>query len=338
MIAFRLSAVVLACAVLAAAPPGPVSDAQLIAAARAEGALSLYGAIGGNDLNRIAERFEAQYGIKVQALRVQSDQLPAKLTVEQRGGAYNVDIQISLGFPTQQLKQAQMLVPYLPPENRDFVKGSYDPQGYWSSINVDTDAIAYNPVKVRSLGLKPPAAWADLARPEWRGQVALYKGAYDWYVTMKRAIGADATERLLRGYAANTAHMTASHNFADQQTAAGEYAAAVASHAHDVLHLKKLGQPLEVVNAAPTVAELVPISILKNAPHPNAARLFVRWVLSHDTQQWIVSGLERISARKDVRNDPVLWNGKMQIEFTDPADSGDMASDIRAFNAIFGIL
>jgi iron(III) transport system substrate-binding protein len=321
----------------AAAPVWPVDDLQLIAAARAEGSVVVYGAISGNDLSRITERFEAQYGIKAQGFRIQSDQLPAKLILEQRGRVYNADLQISLGFQTEQLRRANMLAAYRPPENKDVISGAYDPAGYWSSVNVDTDAIGYNPVKVRELGLHPPASWADLTRPEWRGQIAIYRGAYDWYLTMKREIGASAADRLLRGFAANGARLTSSHNLTDQQAAAGEYAVALASHAHDILRLKKLGQPLELVNAAPTVAELVPISILKEAPHPNAARLFERWVLSRDTQQWIVSALERISARKDVQNDAVLWNAKMRIVISQPPNSADLSADIRTFNAIFGV-
>lgn len=79
------------------------------------------------------------------------------------------------------------------------------------------------------------------------------------------------------------------------------------------------------------------IAILKTAPHPNAARLFERWFLSRDTQGWVRSELHRISARKDVTNDPRLLDRRVRYVISNPDDSPNAAALVKAFKAIFNL-
>jgi hypothetical protein len=59
-------------------------------------------------------------------------------------------------------------------------------------------------------------------------------------------------------------------------------------------------------------------------------------VVSRETQSWIVSALGRVSARKDVRNDPAIWNNRMRIVISAP-DPVSYAADVRGFKTIFGV-
>ena len=91
------------------------------------------------------------------------------------------------------------------------------------------------------------------------------------------------------------------------------------------------------VNPDPTVIEPLAVAVLAAAPHPNAARLFYRWMLTRDTQQWIVAELNRISARKDVKNNPVVWGPQIRFIVSNPADSVHYQDYVHDFNAIFGV-
>jgi iron(III) transport system substrate-binding protein len=272
----------------------------------------------------------------VQTLRLESDQLPARVLLEQRGGHSEVDAVVTPTLQIAQLRSAGLLVRGELPDRSAFLPGTFDPDGYWTSVLMNTDTIVYNPAKLRAARLPVPATWDDLTRPAWRGQFALYAGSYEWYGAMRRALGPDAADRLMRALAANQPRLVASHQLASNLTAAGEYTAAVNAFAYDAQRAQRAGQPLAFVNVAPTVAEINAIALAQGAPHPAAARAFARWLLSRPTQTWIVSALGRVSARKDVRNDAAIWNGRMRIAISAP-DPVTYAADVRTFKAIFGL-
>ena len=316
------------------AAPG---DGGLEDRAKAEGAVVLYSAMSSQDTDALAQRFMAKYPIKLRVLRVESSQLPAKLAIAARAGQPDTDVEIAPGFQTDQLKRNGLLDAYAVPEDRDFVAGTVDPDAFWSAAYLNTDTIVVNTDRLKAAGLRLPASWADLARPEWRGKVALFNGSYEWFATMRKALGGVPADRLMQALAANAPVMVATHQLALNMTAAGEYAAAMNVYGYDVDRLQRQGQPIALINAAPTVGEINAVAIVKGAPHPNGARLFERWLLSRPTQGYVVAALGRISGRKDVKSDQTIWNSKMRIVITNPADSGGYADDVRAFNQTFGI-
>jgi iron(III) transport system substrate-binding protein len=68
--------------------------------------------------------------------------------------------------------------------------------------------------------------------------------------------------------------------------------------------MKNTGAPIEWVRfKGPTITAINAISIPQKAPHPNAAKLFVDFVLSRGGQN-LLRGLRRIPARPDVLPDP----------------------------------
>jgi iron(III) transport system substrate-binding protein len=325
-------ALALSCCGLAPPAGGGVDTAR----AKAEGTVVVYSSISVEQLNALTRRFQEQTGITAQTLRLESDQLPARVLLEQRGGHSEVDAVITPTLQIAQLRSAGLLARGDLPDRGAFLPHTFDPEGYWTSVLLNTDTIVYNPVKLRAANLPVPVSWEDLTRPAWRGQFALYAGSYEWYGAMRHALGDAAADRLMRALAANQPRLVASHQLASNLTAAGEYIAAVNAFAYDALRAQRAGQPLAFVNVAPTVAEINAIAIAQGAPHPAAARLFARWLLSRETQAWIVSALGRVSARKDVRNDAAIWNGRMRIAISEP-DPVTYAADVRSFKAIFGL-
>lgn len=324
-------------AAVAATDANPVPDPGLVARAKAEGAVVLYVAMSAEDADKLVRAFQDRYGIGVQALRLVSNQIPAKLEIEQRGGRFEADLALAPGYETDQMKRAGLIVPFRTPESADYLTGYSDPDGYWTSTFTLTNVIMYNTAKVKALGLPVPAAFADFARAPWRGKFCMFAASYAWYAALKRSIGAAETDALCRAIAANQPALVNTHQLAATLVAAGEYAGSVNVYGHEADRMKAQGQPVDFVNAAPTVAEMTGASIVKNAPHPNAARLFVRWFFSRPGQRWMVRNISRISARKDVQSNPAIWNPRMRVAISDPADSAHYAADVQAFNEIFGI-
>lgn len=319
-----------------AAANAPIEDA-LVILAKKEGAVVFYGALTQAQLSAIAQRFETTYGIKVQVLRMESNALPSRILTEERSKPGSIDVVSDGGFQIDLLKRQGILAQYRPPENSALLPGTFDPQGFWSSVLVNTETIAFNPAKVKAAGLKSPVTWQDLARPQWHGQFGLFVGSYEWYAAMKRAFGAKGADDLMRAYAANKPHMLGSKAVGIRMIEAGDILAAPNMYGYEALNARRRGANVDFVNPAPTVIELYPVAVTNHAPHPNAARLVVRWWLSHDTQQWQKDELGRLSARKDIKNDPELLSPKARYIVSNPADSVDYNDDVKAFDAIFEI-
>ncbi len=327
----------LICTVGARAASGP--DDELIAAAKKEGTVVLYGSMTLPQMTALAERFRARYGIAVRTLRMESQELPARMITEERSGRYEADVVDEPGFQTDQLKRQGMLVQYRPPENAALIKGTVDPDGYWTSIFLNTEAIAYNPKKLQEFGLKPPTGWWDFTKPQWRGRFGIFVGSYEWYAAMKRKYGERGGNDLMKALAANQPRLLNTHAVGVTMVAAGDLAGVPNIYAYQAEQERRKGAAIAIVNPDPTIVELHCVGIVKNAPHPNAARLLERWMLSKETQDWIASlnGLGRIAARKDADNDPMIWNNRIKYMISDPAMSVNYAQDAAAFNAIFGI-
>lgn len=335
-----------AVAVLAAVPlvpraapaSGPVDDRGLIERAKAEGRLDVYGVGPANLIDAKAKRFQATYGITVTWARLGGTAIPPRLLTEQRAGRSEADVVIGeSGLETEQIERSGLYAQYRPPEVRALLPGTYDPGGYWAAHQLYTETICYNPARVKAAGVKPPRSWEDLAGPGWRGQFALFSGSWEWYAALRRYYGAARTDAMMRGYVANQPRLEASHQLGVDLAAAGEVLAGANVFGYTCLLAKDKGEPIELVNPVPTVVELGTIGVLKAAPHPNAARLFERWLLSHETEQWAVDQLGETVPRRDVRNDPRILGAKVRYVISDMSDPNEVNADISAFNALFNI-
>ena len=71
--------------------------------------------------------------------------------------------------------------------------------------------------------------------------------------------------------------------------ASGEVPVALDSYFDEISELKKSGAPVETVFAAPVVAMPTAVGVFRRAAHPNAAVLFVDFLLSEDGQKILAS-------------------------------------------------
>ena len=66
---------------------------------------------------------------------------------------------------------------------------------------------------------------------------------------------------------------------------------------------KRRGAPIEWVALDPTVVDVVAIGIAANAPHPNAAKLYLNFVLSREVQESLLEEqFVKPSGRTDVKS------------------------------------
>jgi len=88
-----------------------------------------------------------------------------------------------------------------------------------------------------------------------------------------------------------------------QLVAAGEHAAAVSLNGPRVELTKRRGAPIDWVALDPTVVDVVVLGIAANAPHPNAAKLYLNFVLSREVQESLLEEqFVKPSGRTDVKS------------------------------------
>jgi iron(III) transport system substrate-binding protein len=315
----------------AAVPP------DVAAAAKKEGTVVWYATMNVKDLNATVAEFERTHpGITVQTLRLGSSQLPARVITEQRGGKYNADVISGDGFQVAQLIAAGAFQRNPNPQAGKFVKGTVDPNGMWSSLYQNTTVIAWNPQRLKADKLKPPTSLADLAKPEYRGRIGIDAGALNWYIGSIQANPAAAD--LMKKIAANKPILTSGHTETVTQLESGEFDVTPTAYGYLADQEKKAGRPIDFVNPKPLLVTLNPIGLAKNAPHPNAGKVLIDWLLSKEGQTFIAQqGGGEISSRTDVVSNPALFTPRMPYIIVRPPDAMQYNQVVQQFRSTFGI-
>src|SRR5207244_12068925 len=83
----------------------------------------------------------------------------------------------------------------------------------------------------------------------------------------------------------NVANLRGSAREVLDQVIAGEYAVALQIFNHHAVISAKKGAPVDWIKMEPATGNLSTISVLKNAPHPNAAKLLADFIISKEGQE-----------------------------------------------------
>ena len=225
-----------------------------------------YATMNTKDMDRTANEFMRTHpGIKVEQLRLGSSQLPARIVTEQRGGKFNADVVSGDFAQISQLVEVGAFDKYVPPESGKFIKGTADPNGFWTNLYLNTTVIAWNPQRLAADHLKPPTSFADFAKPEWKGKFGFDTGALNWYMGIlqtDRHGGADLAKRI----ADNAPVKTDGHTQTVSQLEAGEFDATPTAYGYMAYQEKSAGMPVDFRNPSPLFVTLTPVGLAKRAP------------------------------------------------------------------------
>lgn len=287
-----------------------LTASQLAAAAAKEGSLTWYTTFSADDIAPMVAAFNKTYpGIKVNTLRLSADKIPQRVTVEQRAGTYKADVISGNSSYTGQLIQSGAFQPYTPPDAAPLPAGIDLPKGYQAYTYVTTTVIAYNPTVLKQDHLPAPKSFEDLTKPIYKGKFSIDPGAVNVYDSEIVALGHDAAKKLFTELGNNDPRFVESHTEALTDVSAGEPPIAATAYGYKASSMKKKSpSTVDFINPDPLPTGVDLLDVAKNAPHPNAARLFVDWMSSRAGQQAIVDQTNHTSLRSDVKNDPAVWN------------------------------
>jgi len=298
-------ALLLGPAVAAPPPPSPVTP-ELIEAATKEGKVVFYTAVDLKVAQNLAKNFEKKYpGITVQVERTGSERIFQRLAQERASNIFTADVLDSTDqahFLTW--KKQGILEPYVPAELVKWPASERDPDGTYASVRFTLIPIAYNTNMVKPEDA--PKSFADLLDPKWSGKMVKGHPSYSGALVTstfqtEKAIGWGYFEKLGKQKVLQVQSSTEP----PKKLALGERAVAADGLEYVHIQLMETGAPIAIVypsEGTPFVPSCQ--AIAKNAPHPNAARLFISYMFSRENQQYLVNEAGLRSFHPDVKEKP----------------------------------
>ncbi len=300
----------------------------------AEGKLVFYSTSNTADAKAVTDGFKRLYPkIDVQFDRTTDSQLMEKILNESRAGKPLWDVVSTTGYYGYLLKKRGLLAAYDSPERKYFRDGFKDPQGFWTSTYTTYAVFGYNTRLVPKTGV--PRSHEDLLKPAWKGQVGMEGRGYEWFTATISGMGREKGLSYMRALAAQNPGMRIGRTLLAQLVAAGEFNGTLTAYIHNFDTLKNSGAPVDWVALPPSFANLHPVALNLKAPHPNAGKLFIDFMLSQKGQE-VVRGLKRIPDRSDTPPDPPNLIQGITPAFTAADVYDNFDRYIKLFQEIFG--
>jgi iron(III) transport system substrate-binding protein len=301
------------------------------------GTLTLYSAQHEQMTNALAKAFERKTGASVR-VRFGEDEGLANQIV-QEGSASPADALLTENTPPLELLAEKGLLAPVERSTLAQVPGRYDsPSGRWVGVAARETVLIYNP-KLISASQLPPSI-LDLAKPEWKGKLAIAPSEPD-FVPIVSAIdkldGRAATTRWLEGFGANAKRYDDNEGIVAAveggQVAAGiinhyywyeQRAEVSASNVHSKLYYFGHKDPGALVNISGAGA-------LKSSENPALAQRFLTFLVSSEGQNAMThSGDWEYPLVAGVAPPPgLLPFASLQPPEVGPADLGDGSTPLK---------
>jgi iron(III) transport system substrate-binding protein len=244
-----------------------------------EGKLVLYTSQPNQDAQQTIAAFKAKHPkVNITFVRDGTPRIVAKLRAELEAGQAQADILLIADAVTMEdLKQEGRLLAFPEADVAAYQAGVHDKDKSWFATKLITTGIIYN-----TRAPFQPQAWADLARPESKGQVVmpspLASGAaliHATTLTSNLAAGWGYYESLK----ANGAVAASGNGDVLKQVAGGEKLFGMVVD-FMAIREKQKGAPVAFVFPKEGVSAIgEPVAILKSTKNPDAARAFVAFLL-----------------------------------------------------------
>jgi iron(III) transport system substrate-binding protein len=311
------------------------SNPKLIEAAKSEGVVGYYTTMTLSQSKKVADKFQAKYPfLKVELFRSGADELLNRIKTEARGGLFAWDVVSGRGDMVLTLSEAKLLAPYRSPESKFIGRDMVDDEGYWTAYYVNPFVLGYNTNLVKKEDV--PKTYEQLLDPKWKGKkISIDDSAYGLLAGLIREWGKEKAVTYFKKLAAQEPVVMRGNTNRVQLAMAGEYPLIIA-YAPTIQRETSLGHPMDWVPLEPVPVQVNPIMLAAKAPHPNAAKLLVDFLLSKEGQKMLV-GFRRIPVREDINPDPprLFKDYKRIVEH--PEDYKDFAQTIKLYQETFGL-
>lgn len=256
----------------------------VVDAAKKEGKVVVYNmALGAPYFTAVLKSFEAKYGIAVESLDLRASELAERIRTEQAAGRYLGDAEMVTTTMIEEQVNNGDFVQKLPPiPNAANLRPPFHAGEFSVPAYVQPMGILINTRIVKDPDV--PSSWSDLNNSKWKGRILSddmrpLGSGNTMFAILQNNMGADFNEKLAEQKPVFSRDM---RNDA-RRVARGEYAMYIPQVFAFASDLKGLPVKVIVPKEGAPYAEM-DFAVLKNAPHPNATRLFIQHFLDVDSQ------------------------------------------------------
>ena len=293
----KLRAIALILAALLVAPPAQAADSALYEAAKKEGSVVWYTSLIVNQAVRpLVEAFEKKYpGVTVKYARADSGPNAIKVIDEARAGKVVGDVFDGIATAPPLLK-AGLVAAFTPSDAGKYPPEMRDPNARWNALvvyfltpGINTQLVGKDEIKTAQ----------DLLNPKWKGKIAWstdpWSGCAVYVGSILQTMGEDKGMAFLRALAKqDIINVDATNRAILDQVILGQYPVALSIFNHHAEISAQKGAPAAWLKVEPISAPFHSIGLVKNAPHPNAGKLLIDFLLSEEGQKTFASS--RLSA------------------------------------------
>ena len=278
---------------------------NVVAAAQKEGSVVVFSAQGPSVMERIKLDFEKTYpGMRLEQTRMSSGPMMSKLDQERATGADGADVTVTteIVWLEDRLREGALKAPMGP--STAAWPSAFMIRGTIPVLALEPFGIAYNTNLVKT----PITGYRDLLKPEFQGKVGMIGlvatslvAFYDW---LEKKEGPDFLAKL----ATQQPKVYGSNPIGSQMVASGELPVASFMSATMVLPLMAKGAPVKLVYPDKVFGIQYAAGIVGWAKRPNAAQVYVDYLMSRAGQTaWnglgeAASPLPNIPGSGDVRS------------------------------------
>ena len=281
---------------------------DLYKAARTEGQVVFGGAIKEENEQKLMAVFQRRFpGIAVKYTRRSSEPMVQLVEAERRANRVSFDV-LNLTEPNdvvRWIKQGFLAAVPLPDTDK-MLPDTFDPGGLFAAISV-TPMLGIANSKVLKPNEMPKSLKELVTDPKWKGKVAIsrpVRGGTSSGALMNvvNAVGRDffkvAKDRDIL--------LTLGNEGAIASVVSGERPVSWGVSGYRAIEAKAEGSPIELIvwEEGLALAQFIGV-VPARAPHPNAARLLMRWLMSPEGQELLVDNVNQYSARRDVTKTPL---------------------------------
>ena len=284
---------------------------EVIEAAKKEGEVMFYGAITVNSSKAIGDAFEKKYGIKLRHWRGDATELINRSLAEARAGKPGFDVTLGNEVVMAALDEKNLFAIFEPPAAKNYPKQFLDADKKMTPWRVLPYGINFNHQLLKSA--EAPKTWEELAEPKWKGKFGManpgiHVTTLQFVLNLDKLLGPKWL-KVVEGWAKNDPRVGRSLADTIQPLTSGEVQVALG-------YIKDKYQypgPIEYVRMNKYLSSLSFVAINRQAPHPNAARLFTDFFVGPEAQSIFGTYGEYVfhpeadhKFKKDVKDDQIV--------------------------------
>ncbi|HEY2923193.1 MAG TPA: extracellular solute-binding protein [Candidatus Binatia bacterium] len=277
---FALSAVF-----AAGAPVASESLDQLYEKVKKEGGkLTVYAALSARSMEVILPAFMKRFpSVTLDHIDATADQLLARISTEARGGRVLGDVFGGALPYMAQITDQKLLAPLAVPEAAAYP--AHMKSDFWVATDTQFYIAGWNTNLVKKGD--EPRNLEDLSQVKWKNSLMAEPRDFQVLIGLakRKYASDDKAIDLLRKIAANQVEFHKGHSQLVEFLVAGQRPVCFTCYAHHFPPRVKKGAPIQSLLSEGVGEVGGAVSVIKGAPHPNAALLWARWAVSEEGQR-----------------------------------------------------